>query len=345
MLIQELSFLIVITLTLFSILLILLMYLVVRKVKGINKRRKIDSYKNKFYPLLFSLLTEGGEPVAICCITKIEKLAIEELLSKFVKTLVGKEEKERLSNLAVYWLMDYYRKRLKSKRWSQRMNALYHIEDFHMIQLLEDILQLLQINRLSHEEIVHNLRILASFQYHGFYELIRSQFYYLSEFEYRGILLRLEDDQFHPFVLNFDDCPVPIQTALFDVIALKKEISYLSFAENVFFAYEGEVKLRALKALAEIGYVKRVEPYLVLLRSSKWEERMIAAKLMGNIKEEKSIPGLIELLHDSSWWVRSQAGQSISQFPNGKDILQNVLSTSKDAYAKDMAWDWLNKGV
>lgn len=345
MLNHELSFLIIITLSLFGTLIILLMYLIARKTKEINKRRRIDSYKNKINPALFCLLTEGGDLSVISNANEIEKLAIEELLSKYVKTLEGKDEKEKISELASYWLSDYYRKRLKSRRWSQRMNALYHVEDFYITRLLEDVLELLHKKRLTHEEMIHILRILASFQYNGFYDLINHQYNHLSEFEYRGILLRLEQDQFHKFVLNFQHFPVPLQTALFDVIALKKEISYLSFAEKAFFENEGEVKLRALKALAEIGYVPSVEPYLELLNSSVWQERMIAAKLMGNIKEDKSIPGLIELLHDSSWWVRSQAGQSISQFPNGKEILKSVLVTSNDSFAKDMAWDWLHKGV
>jgi HEAT repeats len=342
---HELSFLIIITLLLFGALIILLMYLVARKTKDINKRRKIDSYKNKIDSTLFSLLTEGGDHEVISNVNEIEKMAIEELLSKYVKTLEGKEEKERISELATYWLSEYYRKRLRSKRWSQRMNALYHIEDFHITVLLEEVLKLTHKKRLTHEEMIHILRILASFQYNGFYELITSQYNHLSEFEYRGILLRLEQEQFHRFVIKFDSCSASLQTALFDVIALKKEIGYLTFSENVFFEKEGEVKLRALKALAEIGFVRSIGPYLELLNSSVWQERMVAAKLMGNIKEEKSIPGLIELLHDSSWWVRSQAGQSIMQFPNGKDILKSVLVTSKDAYAKDMAWDWLHKGV
>jgi len=72
---------------------------------------------------------------------------------------------------------------------------------------------------------------------------------------------------------------------------------------------------------------------------------MVAAKLIGSLKEERGIQRLIELLHDQSWWVRSQAGQAIDQFTNGKEILRSVFETSNDVFAKDMAWEWLHKGV
>lgn len=225
------------------------------------------------------------------------------------------------------------------------MNALYHIEDFQMINLLDDVVLLTIKKKISHQESIHMLRILASFQFSGLKDLLTNTYHYLSEYDYRSILTRLEQVLFDQFVLGFHKSSTPLQYAILDVISLKRAIEYRVFTENVFSTYQGEVKLRALKALAEIGYVKDIEPCLEMMHSTKWQERMVAAKLIGAIKEEKGIPRLIELLHDQIWWVRSQAGQSIGQFPNGKAILQKVLETSKDAYARDMAWDWLHKGV
>jgi HEAT repeat protein len=136
-----------------------------------------------------------------------------------------------------------------------------------------------------------------------------------------------------------------LQKAILDVISIKKESSYLLFTENIFAVYSGELRLRALKALAVLGSVKEINTYLELLYSSKWEERMLAAKLVGNLKEERGLNRLIELLHDQTWWVRFQAGQAICLFPNGKEILEQVYTTSTDMFAKDMAWEWLHKGV
>lgn len=340
---SEILFLSIITLSLICLLFLLLLYLIIRKAKEIKKRREIESYKNKINTQIFSIIAEGKRYRGIGCDTAIKQKAMEELLSRYVKILEGEEEKKRLSDLASHCLQGYYRKRLKSKKWSHRMNALYHIEDFHMIKLLDEVVILSSKKNITHQENIHVLRILATFQYNGIKEVLH--YHDLSEYEYRSIFMRLNHDLFDQFVLSFHKSNPPLQYAILDVISLKKALEYRFFTENIFITYRGEVRLRALKALAEIGYVSNIEPYLQLLHSSSWQERMVAAKLIGSIKEEKGIPGLIELLHDQIWWVRSQAGQSLRQFPHGKEILQSVLETSKDAFARDMAWDWLHKGV
>ncbi|WHY01924.1 HEAT repeat domain-containing protein [Neobacillus sp. DY30] len=342
---QEIMFLSIITLSLTCILSLLLLYLIIRKVRDIKKRREIEDYKNKVNTQIFSIIAEGQSFRGIRCETAIQQKAMEELLSKYVKILEGKEEKERLSNLASLSLEGYYRKRLKSKRWSHRMNALYHIEDFHMTNLKNEVVLLSKKKNITHQETIHILRILASFQFSGLKDMLPKHYNDLSEYEYRSILMKLTHSLFDQFVLDFHKSTPALQYAILDVISLKKALEYRSFTENIFISYKGEVRLRALKALAELGFVSNIEPYLQLLHSASWQERMVAAKLIGSIKAEKGIPRLIELLHDQNWWVRSQAGQSISQFPDGKAILQSVLETSEDAFARDMAWDWLHKGV
>ena len=225
------------------------------------------------------------------------------------------------------------------------MNVLYHIEDFKMSNFQEEVLLLTRKKGLTNQETILILRILASIQYPQISSLLAERFFTLSEYDYRTILIRLENHLFNQFILSFHTEVMNLKKAILDVISLKRDLSYLTFTENIFSSYSGEIKLRALKALAEMGFVKNTNPYIELLYSSKWQERMFAAKLIGAIKEEAAISRLIELLHDQSWWVRSQAGQAINLFPNGKKVLRDVLATSNDEFAKDMAWEWLHKGV
>ncbi|MBV7508108.1 hypothetical protein KW850_23090 [Bacillus sp. sid0103] len=345
MLKNELFFLTILTITILGLLMVLLVYLSIRKAIDIKNRKIIERYIEKHRSNLFTMITEGGYSRGINPESVLEQKAIEELLSSYSKVLEGDDEKKRLSELATMYLAEYYRKLLKSKRWSQRMNTLYHIEDFNLKLLIKDIYMLTTKKQLSHEELIHTLRILALFQYENLFDMLTSNFNSFSEFEYRHILVRLEQHQFDQFILHFYKSSPPLQKAILDVISIKREISYLPFLESIFSAYKGEIRIRALKALSVIGYVKNTEPYLELLYSTKWEERMVAAKLIGSLKEVKGISRLIELLHDQTWWVRSQAGQSICQFPNGHQILREVLETSNDTFAKDMAWEWLHKGV
>ncbi|PLS03059.1 HEAT repeat domain-containing protein [Neobacillus cucumis] len=342
---SELLFLSILTLSLVGILFILLGYLTIRKTFEIEKNKKIEQYREIYNPLITSMLIEGVFSRQLTPENSLQQKAIEQLLSRYTKVIEGAEEKEHLSKLASMYLTDYYQKQLQSRKWSTRMNTLYHIEDFNIKNLSEDVFRLLNRNRLSHQELVHILRTLALFQFKGLFDLLITKYQeQLSEFDYRHILIPLEQKKFDQYVLHFHTGGLPLQKAIIDVIASKREVSYIFFLEKIFSSYLGEVRLRALKALAEIGYVKNSAPYLELLYSDKWEERMVAAKLIGLLKEEKAIPRLIELLHDQTWWVRSQAGQAISQFAYGKEILRNVLESSTDTFAKDMAWEWLHKG-
>jgi hypothetical protein len=342
---NELFILSFLTIAILVSLILLLAYLIIRKAIDLKKRRMLESHKEKYNKLIFEMLTDSSFSCDLKPETTLQRKSIEELLSHYAKIVEGEYERNRLSEIAERYLLDYYRKGIKSKRWSQRMNALYHIEDFNVRQLTQEVIKLIDKKHTSHEEIIHVLRILATFQFPRNFEFLTERYSYLSTYEYRTILLRLQEDQFNQFVRSFHKSLLPLQMAILDVISIKKDKKYISMIENVFSVYSGEVKLRALKTLAELGYVHNIDPYIKLLYSSKWEERMIAAKLIGSLKEEKGVPRLIELLHDQTWWVRSQAGQAICQFPNGKDILLQVLETSKDAFAKDMAWEWLHKGV
>lgn len=333
-----------ITAVIVTILFVMLIYLIIRKMIDINNNKLIQKQKEKYQSYLYTNLFEGNYTRGLAPRSEIQKIAVEELLSRFGKMLEGDQEKSRLTELAELYLSDHYRKRLKSRKWSSRMNALFYIEDFHLSNLLNDVLLFLD-KKISEEEVIHVLRILSTFQYRHLFEMLTLRYIFFSEYEYRNILIRLQKEPFDQFVLGFKKCQNHLQYAVLEVIGVKKELRYSFFLEKVFLSYSGETKIRALKALAELGYVKNIDPYFDLLVSSKWEERMISAKLFGALQETRCLPRLIDLLHDQIWWVRSQAGQAIARFPNGKQVLQNVFETSKDPFAKDMAWEWLHKGV
>lgn len=342
---NELEILSVLTVSILGILVLLLSYLIIRKAIDLRQRKAIEAWKKTYNSTVFSMLSDGIYSRAVSSLTPTQLKAIEELLSHYSKVLEGEEEKQRLADLAARYLTTDYQKRLKSKKWSTRMNTLYHIEDFQLFQLADDVRQLLDRIRVSHEEVIHALRILACSQHPSLIELLTNTFDRLSAIDYRTILICLEKKPFSLFMLHFHQGSPSLQKAILEVISTKKDFEYLSFVKNIFSAYTGEVRLAALKALAELGYVENAAPYIELLYSNRWEERMMAAKLIGSIREESAIPRLIELLQDPSWWVRTQAGQAISEFANGKEILKSVLEQSSDPFAKDMAWEWLNKGV
>lgn len=224
------------------------------------------------------------------------------------------------------------------------MNALYNIEDLHFIELQPQVLEAAIKERISHDERVQSLRILAAFQFEGINDLLLYNSEKLSDGELRNIILRLNENLFSRLITDFHRAVNSLKYAIIDAAGIRKELRYLHFIESVYASHDGETRLRAVKALSSLGVVKDITPYLKLRHSEDWKERMMAAKLFGSLKERELLPHLLDLLHDRSWWVRSQAGQSIMMFPDGKEELQIVLDTSNDSYARDMAWEWMNKG-
>ncbi len=151
MLQNDVFLLAIIMLFLLLLLILLLSYLVVRKWVDVKKRQEIEKHKSKYKQLIFSYLTVGEMSRSLIVKSDKQRKAIEEILAHYVKVLEGVEEKTRLSEIASDCLQDYYRKRLKSWHWSSRMNALYHIEDFQITGLLEDVLKLTRKRRISNE--------------------------------------------------------------------------------------------------------------------------------------------------------------------------------------------------
>ncbi|MDF2856706.1 MAG: hypothetical protein K0Q87_2557, partial [Neobacillus sp.] len=141
MLQNEVRQLAIIMLILLLLLIIILIYLIGRKWIEINRRKKIETYKSKYKQVIFSYLTEGEISRTLKVSNDTQRKAIEEILGHYTKVLEGEDEKVRLSEIATDCLLNYYRNRLKSFRWSTRMNALYHIEDFQITMLIEDVLK------------------------------------------------------------------------------------------------------------------------------------------------------------------------------------------------------------
>lgn len=341
---KELLYLSIATTVIVSVLVILLLYLIIKKTVENRLKSKIEIQKDEYNEPLFSFLLNPELSRNLKPDNLIKTQAIEQLLSKYIEILEGDSEKKNLYSIAELYLSNYYKAGLKSKNWSKRMNALYQIEDFNIHSLESDVLKLINKKKATKEEKVIGLRILAFFHYENLLDELESTHANLSEFEYRSILMKACNQTIDECVLRFQKSRPALQKAVLDILAIKNELKYITFIESVFQSYSGEIRLRALKTLANIGYVKDCSVYMPLCKSEVWQERMMLARLLGAIQEDEGLSCLVELLHDQTWWVRSQAAQSIKKYPNGIQILRNVYQTSKDPFAVDMAREWVNKG-
>jgi hypothetical protein len=332
------------TIFILILLVLILLYLIIRKTKENRESFNIKARKDEIGLALFESISQGK----VYDLPNIDRhflKAIEELLKDYSDTLVGTAERHSLSAIADRYLSEGYRKVLKGRSWSKRINALYHIEDFHLHQLTGDVRDLLQSHSITKEEVVISIRFLAAMdRFEEIFEFVAKKYTDLTDYDYRSILFKLDEDSFRMLAERFSECHSTLQWSILEIISIRKELSYLSFVETVFHTYKGETRIRALKAIASIGFTTDMEQFFPLIESNEWQERMLVAKLISFFPSESSYTILETLIHDRNWWVRSQAAQSFTKLPKGKEQLKQLMESSQDPYARDIAAEWLQKG-
>ncbi|SHT33638.1 Uncharacterised protein [Mycobacteroides abscessus subsp. abscessus] len=333
------------TIFILIILLVILLYLIIRKTLENQETLKVDMIKKEIETSLFESISEG-KVYERSNRDRFSLKAMEELLKSYSDTVVGTMEIQSITAMADKYLSEGYRKVLKGRNWSKRINALYHIEDFHMHQLSDDVRQLLQSRSITREEVIVSIRFLAATgRFEEVFEFVNERYTDLTDFDYRSILFKLDEPSFGLLVERFSECHPTLQWSILEIISIRKELSYLTFVERIFHLYKGEeTGIRALKAIASIGFTTDIEQFYSLGESSEWQERMLFAKLIRFFPSESSYDILATLIHDRNWWVRSQAAQSFTKLSKGRERLIKIMENSHDPYARDIAAEWLQKG-
>ncbi len=99
-----------------------------------------------------------------------------------------------------------------------------------------------------------------------------------------------------------------------------------------------ELRIASFKAAAMLHLPLTAKEIETGLRDSEWPVRAQAAAAAGRVRDEETLPLLRESLTDPSWWVRSNAGAALSMFgQKGVDVLEDIVLTSEDRFARDMA--------
>lgn len=326
------------------ILTILFSYLLIRKVYEIRTRQQIEEYKDRTRGTMFKYLYEGSTSRLLLPDHPLKITAMEELLSDFSHVVEGMATGERIQWFAEKFFAEDYRKILFHRRWSIRMNTLYLIEEFRMESLLSDVLQLYKKKHISRAEEGQILKMLAVFDHPDIFYFLTHTKYELSELTYRVIYGSLSEEMFEQFIKKFEELPKILQFTLVDMIGIKNRLEYGSVLESLLTSEDMEIRIRSLKAISQIGYVLPIEQLLVHLRSDNWPERIMAVKICGMLRLDEYVPHLVELMKDRVFQVRSQSAQAISNYPNGAAILQTIINTTEDTFARDMAMEWIERG-
>ncbi len=320
----------------------MLIYLLIRKRLEQMKRSKVENIKNQIQPLVYSELTKG-EVSTLSSFQHKEGFheALVDILESIEEMFDDESFEKPISSIAEEYLLEHINERLDSNRWSNRMNALYMIKDFEVYQYLERLLTIYKSEKTSQQERNVILQILAMSGHPQAVDILTTKPPYRSNFFFKQIVRSLPDHHFQLLLDRFHDLEKPLQVAILSYISEKRMLSYLSFVEDCIQSEDSEIRINALKAVRDIGYMKNSEALLAFYQSENWVEQMMFAQTAGALGDEAFTNSLIHLLASHQWWVRYYAGEAITQLKNGTQILDKISKEHEDSFARDMASQWL----
>lgn len=339
------SVVIMIILSLFTVQSVLFIYMLLSKLLQNSYRQKMDGFKEELREKVFRYLYRKDNTILEQAWSRMELKALEELFSDFADVVQGDEVEERITIFSETHFSELYKRNLLHRRWSIRMNSLYALEDFQMRGMVPFLLGPYQSRKLSLEERRQLLKILVRFQTSQWEDLLKDPEWRLSEFMYRSLFGVMTESQFHTMVSCLKEYPEYIQLPVVDMIGIDGKREYLGYLEEKLNSASGEMKIRMLKAMNELGYsgiLKQMDQ--VYSPESTWEERLMLSKLLGRTNLSESFSLLMEFLSDTNFDVRNNAAKSILAIDGGTELLRHVYETSTDPYARDMAEEWLYKG-
>ncbi|MCA1029822.1 HEAT repeat domain-containing protein [Bacillus timonensis] len=345
MLTNEIYIFLIILILFLALLFSLFIYLLLRKAKEIANRRGIETYKEKSKEAMFEYLYKGVESEALIPKNQLHYIAMEELLRGFADVLDGGDSDQRINAFATKYFSNQYKRDLFHRRWSIRMNTLYMIEDFHMSALLPDVVHFYETTDVTKSEEAQIIKLCAKFEQDNLIDYLKQLNHHQSEITLRIVYSNMSKQSIDEVTKRYNELPLLLQLTFIDIIGILNLVEYGRFLTELLSHSEQEIRIRSLKAIAQIGYLIDVEQLEPHFKSNIWVERMMAAKVGGMVRKDKCLEYLVDLMEDRNFSVRSQAAESILHYPKGMQTLKKIKEESKDSFARDMATDWLERGV
>jgi hypothetical protein len=315
----------------------------IKKYVNNQKRQKITDLKEVYRLDMFRYLQTGNLNFLDYNQNQEKFIAFIELLNEYSNVLDDSDVKKRISCFAKEHLTKYVERQLKQRRWSLRMNALYAIEDFYMDHLGMTLHELYKKKKTTIAEKSQILKLFAKFHDEKIIEYVKNVDQNMSDFSLLSIFSNMDEVLIDQLLASFDELPLRLQCMLIEMIGKKQLIKHHPLLEKLVLQGEEELRIRSLKAYANIGApidIKYVAPFF---EADSWQIRMMATKVAGVQRIEEYKDKLIERLSDREFIVRSEAAKAILRFKDGVSILTKVTEESEDMFASDMAFEWLEK--
>ncbi len=316
---------------------VLIVYLMRKRRNEVIKNRQMDRYIKRSEALWYHYLLEDGPFIKkLVPKRKSEIAAVEKILLSYLKNISNEMVQLKIHSFAKSFLQVHYQKELSSKSWSRRVNAMYRTADFRLEELVR-VCEQREKHMKSSEERFQLLRLKSIFWPDNFLQLIQSSNVVVSESQYKQLFMYLDEEMLVSMLEQIHSLQESAQYALIETFSIRNNMKIVEKLERLVADEKAEIRIRALKTLEKIGILTQLDPYIPFVYSTLWEERLMAAKILGHVPLRYTYDYLEALLQDENWWVRVQAANSIVEGQEGVEKLSEFIQTTNDPYAKDMA--------
>ncbi|TDL63160.1 HEAT repeat domain-containing protein [Paenibacillus amylolyticus] len=296
-------------------------------------------------------LGQGEVKVDLLNMSGDQQSVLQQLLLQ--RLAQGPVEHETLRIRLLSWQVfgSSYRSVLKTRKWSERVNTLLYIEQFHMIELLPRLEDMLRVTSCTPLERFIILRIYARTGYFRIVkELLREQ-YVWSDSQYLQILLLLTDSSWTRLKDHFKDVPYQVQCNIVHAIRIRDDQTEgaVVLLEKLILGEDALLRTLAYQALAQVGRGREelLKGLLLVWNESGEErqrsERLTVTRLMGTVHADAFIPRLKIMMGDPSFQIRQEAANSLARYEQGLEELRETAVHHPDKYARQIAEETLER--
>lgn len=264
-------------------------------------------------------------------------------------------ELERISRLVAELYSEVYRKSLRDRNWTVRMNALALIGLFQLKGIEKNVLDLVFNRKTGDAEKWIAIRVLALLRYPDIVDVMvtedaKHEADYISEHMYRSVLIVMPVDLLEGLIARSGEARESLRLNLIDVLRIRNIRSerVLAWFEKLLADPTEECRIRAMKALANFGYMTEEAESSFLEASKEWRSyswplRLMTARLMAEVRNPDFVPILEQMMGDQAYLVRIEAGRSILKYADGAAKLRQIASFHPDRFAREAAEEMLER--
>ncbi|MDF2715548.1 MAG: hypothetical protein K0R28_2473 [Paenibacillus sp.] len=341
-----------------GLLLVLYVILAIRKWKSARTRERMRRWTSRMEKLdspIERYLRDGTRSRLIVPRRGWQFAALENYLFHRMNVSGTPAEIESISRMAAELYSETYRRSLRSRKWNVRMNALVLIGLFRMKGIEENVRGVVIGGKTGDLEKWTALRVLASLRYPDIVNMLLTEdaeheTECISEHIYRSVLMVMPVELLEELIGRSEEARIPLRLNLIDVLRIRniRTERVLAWLERLLADPAEECRIRAMKALANFGYMTE-EAEAAFLEASKewaacsWPLRLMTARLMAEVRNSDFVPILRQMMGDSAYLVRIEAGRALMNYANGDAMLRQIASFDPDRFAREAAEEMLER--